>query len=263
MFGDNHNCIFTVRGYDCRAFLFMRETRRKERNYNMKKFLSILLSVVMAVTTMSALAVSASAIDLFPDAVTAKSGKEVDITMSKGAKKQYKITVSKKGKLDLKIVHTSDRVEFKLYDAEGGEIEATSCEAKTGTCYTSSCMAYRDSSAGLFSGSFTYNLTKGTYYIQLYNPFGGEASFTPTYPSASSSEKSVSYLSATLKKGSTLQLGAVLSDGKAGTAEWSSSKSSVAAVSSKGKITAKAKGTAVITAKVGSSTVKIQIKVTE
>ncbi|MBO6229182.1 MAG: Ig-like domain-containing protein [Ruminiclostridium sp.] len=92
----------------------------------------------------------------------------------------------------------------------------------------------------------------------------GTVSITASYPSASSSsEKSVSYLSATLKKGSTLRLGAVLSDGKAGTAEWSSSKSSAASVSSSGKITAKAKGTAVITAKVDSSTVKIQIKVTE
>ena len=73
---------------------------------NMKKFLSILLSLAVAVTAMTAFAVTASAISLFPDAVTAKSGKEVDITMSKGAKKQYKINVSKKGKLDLKIVHT-------------------------------------------------------------------------------------------------------------------------------------------------------------
>lgn len=259
MFGDNHNCIFTVRGYDCRAFLFMRETRRKERIYNMKKFLSILLSLAVAVTAMTAFAVTASAISLFPDAVTAKSGKEVEKTMSSMSTKTYKFSVSKKGTLEIKVTHTSSQyVTFQLKDSDGGVIGASNSEAKAG--YWDGRAAYpRD---GVFSGYKTYNLTKGTYYLEVYSSDGGLVSFTPTYPSSASTEKKVSYLSATLKKGSTLQLGAVLSDGKAGTAEWSSSKSSVAAVSSKGNITAKAKGTAVITAKVGSSTVKIQIKVT-
>lgn len=259
MFGDNHNCIFTVRGYDCRAFLFMRETRRKERIYNMKKFLSILLSLAVAVTAMTAFAVTASAIDLFPDAVTAKSGKEVEKTMSSMSTKTYKFSVSKKGTLEIKVTHTSSQyVTFVLKDSDGGVIGASNSEAKAG--YWDRSAAYpRD---GVFSGYKTYNLTKGTYYLEVYSSNGGLVSFTPTYPSTASTEKRVSYLSATLEKGSTLQLGAVLSDGKAGTAEWSSSKSSVASVTSKGKITAKAKGTAVITAKVGSSTVKIQIKVT-
>lgn len=44
---------------------------------------------------------------------------------------------------------------------------------------------------------------------------------------------------------------------------WSSSKSSVATVSSAGKVTAKKAGTTVITAKSGSGTAKIQIKVTK
>lgn len=233
---------------------------------NMKKFLSILLSVVMAVTTMAALAVSASAIDLFPDASAAKSGKEYEFMIKADTPKDFKITLSKKGTLDLKISHTV-KTCLKVYvmtpDGEG--ILPSSGEEKQGDYYTrkdyTDC--YKNDSTGIFSGTLSYTLLKGTYYIRLKDMSAGTVSITPTYPSTASTEKKVSYLSATLKKGSTLQLGAVLSDGKAGTAEWSSSKSSVASVTSKGKITAKAKGTAVITAKVGTSTVKIQIKVTE
>ena len=228
----------------------------------MKKFLSILLSLAVAVTAMTAFAVTASAIDLFPDAVTAKSGKEVEKTMSSGSTKTYKISVSKKGELNIKIAHTSSSyVTFALKDSDGGEIKYTTRTEKAGYWGMLGSSAYPRN--GAFSGTVTYTLSKGTYYLAVFSNSGGLVSFTPTYPSAASSEKKVSYISATLKKGATLQLGAVLSDGNEGTAEWSSSKSSVAAVSSKGKITAKAKGTAVITAKVGSSTVKIQIKVTE
>ena len=66
-------------------------------------------------------------------------------------------------------------------------------------------------------------------------------------------------LTVTLKKGSTLQLGATVS-GK-GTVAWSTSKRSVATVSDKGKVTAKAKGSAVITAKLGSTSYAITVKV--
>jgi|GEM_PF-1193450 len=59
-----------------------------------------------------------------------------------------------------------------------------------------------------------------------------------------------------LKKGNTLQLGTLLS---VTNAAWSSSNSSVAAVDKNGKVTAKKKGTAVITAKAGSATKKIKI----
>ena len=226
----------------------------------MKKLLSLLLSLAIAVTAVSALAVSASAIDLFPDAVSVKSGKEKEFDIGAKATKDFKFEVTKKGTLELELVHTCGyAVEVHLMDKDGGEIKSSSSEIKSGSFYTSSLRAY--SSQGIFSGTIKYNLKKGTYYLRLKDlTDGGEVSFTATYPSKS--ESSVDHLSLTLKKGDTIQLGAVLSDGKDGTADWSSSKSSVASVSSKGKVTAKAKGTAVITAKVGDSSVKITIKVT-
>lgn len=69
----------------------------------------------------------------------------------------------------------------------------------------------------------------------------------------------------TLKKGSTLQLGAVLqpSGKKASKTTWKSSKKTVAKVDSKGKITAVKKGTAIISVTVGDLTEKIKVTVTE
>ena len=62
-----------------------------------------------------------------------------------------------------------------------------------------------------------------------------------------------------MSKGSTIQLGTVMSVD--GAVTWTSSKTSVATVSSNGKITAKSKGSAVITAKTGKNSVKIKITV--
>ena len=78
------------------------------------------------------------------------------------------------------------------------------------------------------------------------------------YPKASTSAK-INYLTINLKKGDTLSLGASVSG--SGTVKWSSSKPTVAAVSSSGKVTAKKAGSAIITAKCGSSSQKIKIVV--
>ena len=69
----------------------------------------------------------------------------------------------------------------------------------------------------------------------------------------------------TLKKGSTLQLGATLqpSGKSASKATWKSSKKTVAKVDSKGKVTAVKKGTAIISVTVGDLTEKIKVTVTE
>ena len=72
----------------------------------------------------------------------------------------------------------------------------------------------------------------------------------------------LSYIQIEMKKGSTLQLSGILSDSTTGKVTWSTSKSSVATVSSGGKVTAKGKGNAVITAKYGSTSLSIYIKVT-
>lgn len=76
------------------------------------------------------------------------------------------------------------------------------------------------------------------------------------------SDAEFAYIQITMEKGSSIRLDSILTDGSAAKAKYSSSKSSVASVSSSGKVTAKSKGTAVITITCGKITIKIHIKVT-
>jgi len=76
----------------------------------------------------------------------------------------------------------------------------------------------------------------------------------------SKTEGKLSYFTITVSEGDVLQLGTVMSPSNA-KVTWTSSKSSVAAVSSAGKVTAKAAGSAVITAKSGTSSIKIKVVV--
>ena len=66
-----------------------------------------------------------------------------------------------------------------------------------------------------------------------------------------------------MKVGDKIQLGTALSASTDDNVAWKSSKTSVAKVSATGLVTAKAAGTTTITATIGSSTQKIDIKVTK
>lgn len=84
----------------------------------------------------------------------------------------------------------------------------------------------------------------------------------PTAPTAITAQAAqtvkISKTKATLVKGQTLQLKVT---GTSKTVKWSTSKTSVATVSSSGKVTAVAKGTATITAKVGSKSYTCKVTV--
>lgn len=113
-----------------------------------------------------------------------------------------------------------------------------------------------------FNGTVSYSVKSGTYYIRFsrYCSVGnGKLTFTATYPSSTSTAK-INYITINLPKGSTLSLGTDTTG--SGTVTWKSSKTSVATVSSTGKVTAKAKGSTIITAKSGKSSKKIKIVVT-
>ena len=85
----------------------------------------------------------------------------------------------------------------------------------------------------------------------------------PSFPSDDASDSSsgvkLTNLTMTMKVGDTIQLGADLSAKTDDNITWKSSKTSVAKVSAVGKVTAQAKGTAVITASLGSSSLAIKI----
>lgn len=125
-----------------------------------------------------------------------------------------------------------------------------------------------------FSASVGYKVKKGeNYCISIWNSrapgnFKGDGKYTIkiSEKGSTSSDKQTSktdtkdiYFGITLSKGSKFQLQAVNADAKNTT--WTSSKKSVATVSSTGKITAKKAGTTTITCKCGDVIVKLKVTV--
>ncbi len=241
------------------------------------KFLTILMSIVLLVT---ALYIPAAAASIEDTAKAIDSGKKISFTPSGGSiwggkYYDYKVVLAEKGTLKLSINTKGEKTCIKVIDSDGNCFEPSDKKATTGRIYYSSLNGRTELSWNRtmekFSGTLSYkSLKKGTYYVRIWNystsyELKGKMSVSFSYPQEKEDddkeEGKISCLSVTLEKGDTLQLGAVI-EGE-GTVTWSTSKKSVAAVSDKGKITAKAEGTATITAKLGSSSIKIKVKVTE
>lgn len=142
-----------------------------------------------------------------------------------------------------------EKGSFKLYG--GGYAELTPSDA-----------------FGYYEGTITYKVKKGTYYIE-YNEVGNKK-LNSDYNIASLDMKvdapqkkvtpKISYFNLSLPVGESIQAGAVLSGGS-GTVTWKSTKPSIASVTSEGEITANKKGATTITAKCGTSTIKLKITV--
>lgn len=240
----------------------------------MKKITKILSVILAAVMLMTMLCVTSSAASIEDTAKAIDSGSKVSFKPDANTKKDYKITLSEKGTLKLNITSKTTTVFVQLLDSNGNQVDFDSENANvtTGSCgatFGGYARLEWNSSLEKFSGKISYkSLAKGTYYVRIWRDYGGstvgKTSVSFTYPQASSDDEetgTISSLSVTLKKGDTLQLGTVI-EGE-GTPKWTTSKKSVAAVDSSGKITAKSAGTATIKATLGKSTVKIQVKVTK
>lgn len=245
----------------------------------MKKFVKILSVFMSVVILVTALCVPVSAASIEDTAKAIDSGKKISFTMKERQGLigyiyyDYKVNLSEKGTLKLTFDTKVNYSKVKVLDSNGNAIKLSSKSVSSGSAiyHTGHYGGYTsltwNSTVENFKGTLSYkSLEKGTYYIRMWadtKEVKGKTSVSFTYPQEKESETEgkISYLSVTLKKGDTLQLGAVV-DGE-GTVKWSTSKKAVATVTSKGKITAKSAGTATITAKLGTSSVKIKIKVTE
>lgn len=248
------------------------------------KFLSVLLAAVMAVSSMCIAASAASASDSelakLEKGTSVKSGATFTRKSSSSKSKTYKITANKSGYLTIEFESTAPSIFLRVSDADGKRVSGAATinggSARLDSKSTEITIT-RDARKDTTKGTVSYRIEKGVNYIEVYGnnkkaKESGQTVMKFTYPASSSNTSKTSSeatldtamgkmtaLTVTVKKGSTLQLGAVVS-GK-GTVSWSTSKRSVATVSSKGKVTAKAKGSAVITAKLGSTSYAITVKV--
>ncbi len=235
----------------------------------LKKVFCGVLSAVMAFT----MCISSSAAD--EEIKYIDSGKKISFQMeSKGDYYNYKVELSKKGALSLKISASAELFYVMLLNENGEYMPDPEFEEEKGDCvfnpFTGAVFCSWDDGTESFKSTLKWNnLPKGTYCVKLISEYGhqikGKTSISFSYPQEEKKEEAakaeLTGFTITLKKGDTLQLGALM-DGE-GIVKWSTSKKSVASVTSKGKVTAKGKGTATITAKCGDSKIKIKIKVTE
>ena len=238
---------------------------------SIKKVLAFLMAGIMAVT---ALCITASAEPIGTNATAIKSGKSYSAKLIGFEAVDYKISVAKAGQLKLKLKSSAEATVVTVVDEDGAgayltDISNVSGEFRRVGYAGNDQAACRDSRTEIYSGTFTFEVKKGTYYIRLkgyYNNTNGTADFTATFPSASSSNSSsygISYFSIPMEVGDRLKLGTVLYGDTYEDIVWTSSKNSVATVSSTGKVTAKSEGSTIITAKLGNSSVSIKIKVTD
>ena len=248
------------------------------------KILSVVLAVVMALSSLcvvsSATVISESKLVKLEKGTKVKNGAVVSRKSSSSKGKTYKITASRDGYLSLYVDSTASQLFFAACDADGKRLEG-STQMKTGSSKLEAgaieITLLRDGKKKKINGVVTFNIKKGTNYVEIYgNKNGGkesgESAIKFAYPASSSNTTNssgeavvdsalgrINSITVSLKKGKTLQLGATTSG--RGAVKWTTSKRSVATVSSKGKVTAKAKGTAIITAKLGSTSFSITVKV--
>lgn len=232
-----------------------------------KKMTAVLLSVVMFVCCF---AVQSGAESIADTAKAFSSGdtKTIKYEGNKEVTSDYSVKLSKKGKIVISISSSGvSNLYVYIYDENGEKYVPDASNFSSGSVYNSirgMAQCSWNKTVEKLKGTLTYeDMNKGTYYIRFEKGSSkggtGKATFKITYPSSESSSGSkLSCVTIPMKVGDAMQLS---TDAGTSGITWSSSKSSVATVSSSGKVTAKKAGTAVITAKSGSSTAKIQIKV--
>ncbi len=232
-----------------------------------KRILVLMLSAVLMLTALSAVSFADTGDALsFDTAMEIEEGKTVKGEMSEYGTRYYKISCESAGTLTVKLTSKIRATYWYLFDEDGAEVAFEKVNVKTGN--NNSMSEKGDTTIRLVENSvsqksvaeLTYKVKKGNYYVAVKNdnPFGGkDFSFTANFKADKETE--FSYLGITLKKGASMQLEAVDADAK--DIKWTSSKKSVATVSSKGVIKAKKKGTAIITCKSGDVTVKLKVTV--
>ncbi len=236
----------------------------------MKKLRNVLALLLTAVIAISAVTVTAYA-DPFEDAIAIDSGDTVKGKLESSV--TYEITAKSSGTLTVDWSVGKRCTEIHVFDEDGSYINIEKLNIKAGEIATEGwyvpcggegedyVRGVWNKTSERFSATATYKVKKGTYYITLSDYYSnngnGDYKLTATYPTKSGN--TFSYLGITMKKGDTLQLEAVGASGEDTT--WTSSKKSVVSVTSKGKITAKKKGTAIITCESNGIIIKLKVTV--
>lgn len=233
-----------------------------------KRLAAVISAVVIAVSATASMAVTAGADSIADTAKAISSGKSVTtILPSEDNTADYKVIVSRSGTLKLTIESQMYELYLYVYDSDGNKISTIANTVASGSSSIVGANGHEmdwNSTIEKYKGTVSYSVKSGTYYIRFkrncsFRDGNGNLTFTATYPSTTSKAK-FNYLTLNLSRGYAISLGADTTGSAKVT--WKSSKPSVATVSSTGRVTAKAAGTTIISAKCGKTTKKIKIIVT-
>ncbi len=228
----------------------------------MKKILSAILAGAM----MLSMAISAGAADIKDTAKTLALGKSVSGkmgTFTYDGQKDYKITVTQKGVLNLTYETIGSHGLISVYDSDDRYLVPSEIDTIQGTISknSDSMKCWINDVSKKHKSIFSYEVKKGTYYVRVVSYNTQDIEYKLSAKMASTVSEPM--LIMTLAKGDTITLGNTFEEAdEDADVTWKSSKKSIATVSSSGKIKAVAKGTAIITATCGDETVQIKIKVT-
>lgn len=229
----------------------------------MKRFSKVLAILFAAILTVTAVSVSSFAYG-FDNAQKVEIGDTVKGEMSDYGTTYYRIDVAEKGTLIVDFTTQIRATYWSLFDEDGAYVTVATHKMKAGSSNgeagSETFRVLENQTSQKATGTITYNVNKGSYYLALQNdnPYGGK-SYKVTFSFKKSNAKEFSYLGITMKKGSTMQLEAV--DADKDDISWKSNKKSIVTVSSTGKLTAKKKGTAIITCESGDTIVKLKVTV--
>lgn len=218
----------------------------------LKKIAAIVATAAVAVSAFVLPTTTASAKGPFDGAVKMEFMEYYDHNFqTKGEVITYKVDIKKRGTLYFRCLNVLDGTETKVYNSSGDLLKDYGLSGM-GSDYT----WWTDDSKKL-------EIEKsGTYYIQI-KARKDNVSIKDYYIKFDPTDKPTIAFKLTMKKGTSVSLGAVTEnyDGKV---TWTSTKKTVATVSTTGKITAKKAGTTTVRASLDNGEyIQITVKVTK
>jgi len=193
----------------------------------LRKIICTVLAMIMVCFVLPVASISVSAKSIFDNAINMKAKELYSYDLDNGEHIYNRITIPSSGVITIRTGECNQYVHIRLINENADEIGDYGI-------WGNDVLKFEKLSAGTYYAD-VYGVDDGHYVKDIYY------SFTPD-------EKPTVTFKMTVTKGSTIQLGTVTSN-YSGSVSWSTSKKTVAAVYSKGIVTAAAKGTARIRAK--------------
>lgn len=184
-------------------------------------------------------------------------GQTLSGTIAEYGEVYYCFTLDAQKTITLKAAFDESQLAWEIKDIN----DKTYCSKGVGDYSFNSMMdSYAYMQAVTLDKGTYYLIVKNDAYINHYDPITYSIQTVLNEAGSVSGAAGSINIGIKLKKGKSMHLTSILS-GMSGKATWKSSKKSVVKVSSKGKITARKKGTATITAKCKGKSAKIKVKV--